>query len=158
MMCLKPRVVGDIPEESARIARSAFPNGNRYMTLRNELGTVFSDEQFVALFERRGQAAESPWRLALVSVPQFLEDLSDRQAADAVRALCWTKNTSILSSELTRVASIWRLLSTWHVQDPADRHRAAAQSDCTAGGFSVDHGSWFRLPFRSVQAGVSCTI
>jgi len=85
-MCLKPRAVGDIPQETARIARAAFPNSNRYMTLRDELGTIFSDEQFAILFERCGQAAESPWRLALVSVLQFMEDLSDRQAADAVRA------------------------------------------------------------------------
>jgi len=32
------------------------------------------------------RAAEAPWRLALVTVLQFAEGLSDRQAADAVRA------------------------------------------------------------------------
>jgi transposase len=85
-MCLKPIAGGEVPEETVRIARAAYPNGNRYMMLRDELGTIFSDEQFQVLFEQRGQAAESPWRLALVSVLQFMEDLSDRQAADAVRA------------------------------------------------------------------------
>jgi transposase len=49
------------------------------------LGVVYTDEQFAGLFPRRGQPALAPWRLALVSVLQFAEDLSDRQAADAVR-------------------------------------------------------------------------
>jgi transposase len=56
------------------------------MTRRDQLGTFFEDGQFVALFPRRGQPAEAPWRLALVTVMQFAENLSDRQAADAVRA------------------------------------------------------------------------
>jgi transposase len=54
--------------------------------MRDELGTFYQDEQFVSLFPRRGQPAYSPWRLALVSVMQYSENLSDRQAADAVRA------------------------------------------------------------------------
>jgi transposase len=49
------------------------------------LGTIYEDEQFADLFPQRGQPAEAPWRLALVCVLQFLEGLSDRQAADAVR-------------------------------------------------------------------------
>jgi transposase len=40
---------------------------------------------FAKLFASRGQPAEAPWRLALVTVLQFAEGLSDRQAADAVR-------------------------------------------------------------------------
>jgi transposase len=56
------------------------------MTMRNELGAIFEDEDFAALFPRRGQPAMAPWRLALVTVMQFAEGLSDRQAADAVRA------------------------------------------------------------------------
>lgn len=43
-------------------------------------------KQFASLFPRRGQPAEAPGRLALVTVLQFMEALSDRQAADAVRA------------------------------------------------------------------------
>ena len=45
----------------------------------------FADEQFASLFSERGQPAFSPWRLALISIMQFVEDLSDRQAAEAVR-------------------------------------------------------------------------
>jgi transposase len=84
-MSLKPQAIGPVPEETARIARASYPKGNIYMQLRDTLGTIYEDEQFVDLFPQRGQPAETPWRLALVCVLQFREGLSDRQAADAVR-------------------------------------------------------------------------
>jgi transposase len=83
---LKPTPVPDVPELTARVARAAFPKGNPFLRLRDELGTVFRDDDFADLYPRRGQPAFSPWRLALVTVLQFREDLSDRRAADAVRA------------------------------------------------------------------------
>jgi len=55
------------------------------MCLADKLGAVYRDEQFAMLFPVRGQPALSPARLALVTVLQFVEGLSDRQAADAVR-------------------------------------------------------------------------
>ena len=55
------------------------------MKMRDEFGPIYDDEQFASLFPERGQPAEAPWRLALVTIMQFLEDLTDRQAADAVR-------------------------------------------------------------------------
>ena len=85
-MCLHPRPVDPVPEETARVARAAFPKGNTLMRMRDELGTIFEDEDFVRLFPRRGQPAMAPWRLALATVMQFAEGLSDGQAADAVRA------------------------------------------------------------------------
>ncbi|MBK8989687.1 MAG: IS1182 family transposase [Chloroflexi bacterium] len=85
-MSLNPQQTPVVPEETAMVARAAFPKGNTYMRMRDELGPVFADEQFVKLFPDRGQPAESPARLALVTVMQFAEGLSDRQAADAVRA------------------------------------------------------------------------
>jgi transposase len=85
-MSLKPQSIGPVSEETARIARAAYPNGNIYLQLRDTLGTIYGDEQFADLFPQRGQLAEAPWRLALVSVMQFLEGLSDRQAADAVKS------------------------------------------------------------------------
>ena len=85
-MCLHPRPVDPVPEETARVARAAFPKGTPYMAMRDALGAIFEDEDFAALFPRRGQPAMAPWRLALVTVMQFAEGLSDRQAADAVRA------------------------------------------------------------------------
>jgi transposase len=77
--------IDPIPEETARIARAAFPKGNPYMRMRDELGVFYQDEGFAALFPACGQPAESPWRLALILVMQFAEGLSDRQAANAVR-------------------------------------------------------------------------
>jgi transposase len=69
------------------------------MQLRDTLGTIYTDEQFADLFPTHGQPAEAPWRLALVTVFQFLEHLTDRQAADAVRSrLDWKY---ALSLELT---------------------------------------------------------
>src|SRR5260221_498227 len=75
-----------IPEETARVARAAFPDGNVYLRLRDELGTHFDDELFTAVYATEGQPALHPWQLALVSVMQVMEHLSDRQAAQAVRA------------------------------------------------------------------------
>jgi transposase len=58
------------------------------MRARDALGPLFTDEQFAELFAARGRPAWSPARLALalVLVLQFVEGLTDRQAADAVRA------------------------------------------------------------------------
>ena len=85
-MSLKPQGVGSIPETTARFAHAAFPKGNAIMRLRDALGPIYTDEQFTALFPDDGQPALSPGLLALVTVLQFAEGLSDRQAADAVRA------------------------------------------------------------------------
>ena len=85
-MCLHPRSVEPVPEETTRVAKAAFPKGTVYMTMRDELGAVVEDEDFAHLFPRRGQPAMAPWRLALVTIMQFAEGLSDRQAAEAVRA------------------------------------------------------------------------
>src|SRR5262245_7233130 len=85
-MSLHPKPIGEIPEETRRIAQTAFPKGNLYMKMRDELGTFYRDEDFEKLYPCNGQPAESPWRLALVLVLQFAEGLSDRQAAEAVRA------------------------------------------------------------------------
>ena len=74
-----------IPEETQRVAKAIFPDGNLVMRMRDELGELYADSMFQELFPTRGQPAESPGRLALVTVLQFLEGLTDRQAADAVR-------------------------------------------------------------------------
>jgi transposase len=84
-MSLRYEPIGPVPEETERVARAAFPKGNFYLRLRDELGTIYENEAFAPLFPLRGRPAETPWRLALVTVMQFAENLSDRQAADAVR-------------------------------------------------------------------------
>ena len=83
---LKPEADNEIPKTTAQVARAAFPKGNRIMKLRDAFGTVYQDEDFKALFSSTGQPALAPWRLALITVFQFLEGLSDREAADAVRS------------------------------------------------------------------------
>ena len=84
-MSLHPQVVYLVPEETARVAHAAFPKGNVYMQMYDELGLIYQNHQFATLFPRRGQPAEDPARLALILVMQFAENLTDRQAADAVR-------------------------------------------------------------------------
>lgn len=85
-MSLHPRIPGEIPAQTAQVARRAFPKGCLCMRLRDALGPLFADQDFLDLFPQRGQPAWPPHQLAIVSVLQFLEDLSDRQAAAAVRA------------------------------------------------------------------------
>ncbi len=83
---LRPQPLPPIPAETARIARAASPQAHPDLRAPDELGEVCTDAAFAALFPHRGQPAHAPWRLALATVLQFAEGLSDRQAAHAVRA------------------------------------------------------------------------
>ena len=85
-MSLRPEPISEIPTETVRVARAAFPKGTSVTQLRDEFSALYQDEDFRELDPTRGQPGLAPWRLALVTVFQFLEHLSDRQAADAVRA------------------------------------------------------------------------
>jgi transposase len=85
-MSLNIQPIPEVPEETAKIAKAAFPKGNLYMKMRDELGTIYKDEMFLDLYPQDGQRGVAPWRLGLVMVMQFAENLSDRQAAEAVRA------------------------------------------------------------------------
>ena len=84
-MSMYPQELGAIPAETMRVARAAYPKGSLAMRLRDELAGIYRDEQFASLFPTRGQPAEAPWRLALVLVLQYVEGLTDRQAAEAVQ-------------------------------------------------------------------------
>ena len=55
------------------------------VAVRDQLGELFADEQFTETFGARGKPGWSPGRLALVTVLQMVENLTDRQAAEAVR-------------------------------------------------------------------------
>ena len=98
-MSLHPHVIEPVPEATARIAHAAFPKGHPYLTFRDALGTIFQDEDFTTLFPTWGHPGLPPWRLALVTIMQFRENLADRQAAEAVRARIDWKY--LLSLELT---------------------------------------------------------
>ncbi len=105
---------GEIPEGTRQVAEAAFPKGNRVMAIRDQLGPVYADEQFADLFPVRGQPAESPARLALVTVLQFMEGLTDRQAADAVRSRIDWKY--ILGLELTDAGFHYSVLSEFRTR------------------------------------------
>ena len=84
-MSLHPEDSTPRPEETRRVARAAFPKGTFCLDIADALGPIYQDSQFTGLFPRLGQPAAAPATLALATVLQYVEGLSDRQAADAVR-------------------------------------------------------------------------
>ncbi len=98
-MSMHPQPIPAIPEETARVAHAILPRGNVWLQMRDEFGTLYEDHDFQDLFPRRGQPAEAPWCLALVTLMQYAEGLTDRQAAEAVRTRIDWKY--VLSLELT---------------------------------------------------------
>ena len=90
-MVRPPSSIDPVPEDTARVARAAFRKGTLLMRVRDEIGVLYDATLFAALYDARGQSAIAPWRLALVTLFQVLENLSDRQAAEAVRSrIDWT--------------------------------------------------------------------
>src|SRR2546428_10609784 len=85
-MSMKPRSLEPIPEETRLLVERLCPKGTLVTQLRDALGPIYGDEPFAHLFPKRGRAAEAPWRLALVTVLQAIEGLTDRQAAEYARA------------------------------------------------------------------------
>jgi transposase len=85
-MTLRPQALPPVPEATVAAVQAAFPKGNLYVALRIEFGSLYDDQLFADLYPPAGRPVEvAPWRLALVMVMQYLEGLTDRQAADAVR-------------------------------------------------------------------------
>src|SRR5919112_23665 len=85
VMSMQPRPWPEVPAQTARIAKKAFRGGALPIRIRDELGGWCVDEQFAAGYPVRGAPGISPAQLAVVTVLQFTEALTDRQAADAVR-------------------------------------------------------------------------
>ena len=85
-MTLHPQSLPPVPEATVAAVQAAFPKGNLYVELRAEFGALYDDQLFADLYPPVGRPVEvAPWRLALVLVMQYIEGLTDRQAADAVR-------------------------------------------------------------------------
>lgn len=84
-MSLHPRPIKPVPKQTEQVAKAAFPKGNLYLTIRDELGTIYTDRDVEALFSLEGPPAIAPWQLVLICVMQYIEGLADRQAAEAVR-------------------------------------------------------------------------
>ena len=98
-MSMRPVGLPEIPEQTKVVARAAFPKGSLAIRVRDHLAEVFVDEPFADAFGVRGAPGLSPGALSLVTVLQFAEDLTDRQAAAmAVRAIDWKY---ALGAELT---------------------------------------------------------
>jgi transposase len=113
-MSMYPRELGSIPEETAHVARAACPKGTLAMRLRDALGELYQDEQFATLYPVEGQPAYAPWRLAVVTVLQYAENLTDRQAANAVRERIDWKYS--LGLELTDAGFDFSLLSEFRLR------------------------------------------
>jgi transposase len=120
MMTMWPRSGHAVPAGTAQVARAAFPKGCLAIRIRDALGELFEDAQFAGLFATRGRPAVSPARLALVSVLQFAEGLSDRQAADAVRGRIDWKYA--LGLELTDTGFDASVLSEFRARLLGDDH------------------------------------
>jgi len=114
MMSLQPKSLYQVPEQTAKIAQAVFPNGNSYLKLYDTFGSLFSDQDFALLFPDNGQPAFSPVRLMLVLILQFAEGLSDRQAAEAVRARIDWKY--LLCLELTDPGFHYSILSEFRTR------------------------------------------
>src|SRR5215813_9450602 len=123
VMSLHPHALEPVPEDTARVAHAAFPKGNPYLLLRDTLGTIFQDDDFTTLFSLVGQPSLPPWRLALVTIMQFRENLADRQAAEAVRARIDWKY--LLGLDLTDAGFDFSALSEFR-----DRLLAGSAAEC----------------------------
>jgi len=85
-MSMQPRPWPEVPQATARVAKAAFRRGGALaIRIRDELGSWYEDADFAVVYPVRGRPGLSPAQLAMVTVLQFIEDLTDRQAADAVR-------------------------------------------------------------------------
>jgi transposase len=84
-MSLRPDPIGPVPERDCTGCSGRIPTWHRVYAATRCARPDLRGRHVRPLFSERGRPAEAPWRLALVSVMQFAERLSDRKAANAVR-------------------------------------------------------------------------
>ncbi len=146
-MSLHPQSEYVVPAETAKVARAIFPKGNLGITMADRLSSFLCDQDFSALFSSQGQPGASPLRLALVTILQYIEGLTDRQAADAVRSRSDWKyllgleltdqgfNHTVLSEFRTRLISqqaeslVFDQLLTWCQQQGWLQARSRQRTD-----------------------------
>src|ERR671914_2859069 len=143
-MTWRPHPLPPVPETTAAVVKAAFPKGNLYVHLRTEFGTLYDDHLFADLYSSRGCPVEvAPWRLALVTVMQYIEGLTDRQAADAVRRCMDWKYA--LSLELTDAGFHFTLLHDFRqrllAHEAAQRLLDTFLSACKARGWIKARGT-----------------
>ncbi len=143
-MSIHPRTVYSIPEETQRVARAAFPKGTLCLRIADALGSIYEDSQFAELFPRRGQAVEAPARLALATVLQFVEGLSDRRRM----------TVPPVSGDGNEKCAILNKPEKWlpfkqftNLQPPLDIFHGGSRGDHPPGEFAFDIGlaSWHVL-------------
>jgi transposase len=132
-----------VPEATAAAVKAAFPKGNLYVDLRTEFGSIYRDDLFVDFYASRGHPVEiAPWRLALATTMQYIEGLTDRQAADAVRRCMDWKYA--LSLELTDPGFNFTLLHDFRQRllsnDGAQRMLDTVLDTCKARGWIKARG------------------
>ncbi|PKV82810.1 IS1182 family transposase [Streptomyces sp. TLI_146] len=131
-----------IPPLTVRMARASNPRGTAAMWVRDRLDELFTDEDFADWFPADGRRGLSPARLAMVSVLQYAENLTDRQAAEAVR--CRLDWKYWLGLELDDPGFDFSVLSEFRdrmAQDGrADRLRAVMIEHMVAAGLVKRHG------------------
>ena len=143
-MTWRPYPLPPVPEATAAVVQAAFPKGNRYVDLRKEFGTLYAQDLFADLYADHGHPIEvAPWRLALVRVMQYIEGLTDRQAADAVRRCIDWKYA--LSLELTDAGFHFTLLHDFRerllTHDGTQRFLDTFLAACKARGWLKARGT-----------------
>src|SRR5258708_21284594 len=160
-MSMYPQPIAPIPAETRQLAWRVNPKGTLIMRVRDRLGSLYQDEDFVGLYPTTGQPAFAPWRLALIIVFEYLEGLTDRQAAEAVRnridwkyALSqelddagWDASVSRLVAGKTGTDRLARGLDSFHQQSA---HRFDAYSGESASAQPTGSGR------RNAARGVGC--
>jgi transposase len=148
-MTWRPPPLPPVPEATAAVVQAAFPKGNLYVDLRTEFGTLYEQDLFADLYADRGHPIEvAPWRLALVMVMQYIEGLTDRQAADAVRRCIDWKYA--LSLELTDAGFHFTSLHDFRqrllAHDGAQRLLDTFLAICKARGWTKARGTQRTIP------------
>ena len=143
-MTLRPQSLLPVPETTVAAVQAAFPKGNLYVELRAEFGPLYDDQLFADLYPLSGRPVEvAPWRLALVVVMQYIEGLTDRQAADAVRRCMDWKY--VLSLDLTDPGFDFTLLHDFRqrllAHDAGQRFLDTFLAACKARGWIKARGT-----------------
>ncbi|MGW7068857.1 transposase [Streptomyces sp. NPDC054872] len=145
-----------IPALTVRMARASNPQGAAAMWVRDRLDVLFTDEDFADWFPADGRRALSPARLAMVSVLQYAENLTDRQAAEAAR--CRLDWKYCLGMDLDDPGFDYSVLSEFRDRmaqgDRADRLLAVMVEHLVAAGLGKRRGGRIRTDSTHVLGKV----
>jgi transposase len=156
-MSLKVAALPALPAETVKVARAAFPQGNRYMRMRDEFGSFYCDEDFADLYGQRGRPGESAWRLALISVFAYVEELSDEQAAEAVRSrIDWKYALSLELTDSGFDAAVLSEFRTRLVAGSAEQVLLDNMLACFSGAGYLNKRGRQRTDSTHVLAAVRC--